>query len=389
MIVLKALLAVVFLYLLANVLYIFAFALAAKMGRLSKITKRNPKHSFLVLIPAYKGDEVIIETAKESLKQDYPKDLYSIQVIADKLQPETVSSLKQIGVAVHEVQFEKSTKSKSLNAALDLYQDADFDYAVILDIDNHMAPDFLSKINDATAQDELIVQGHRIAKNQDTDFALMDAISEEINNSIFRKGHRVFGLSSALIGSAIAMRLPEFKALMKEIKAVGGFDKEMEVRLLRDGQLIHYAEDALVYDEKVQDAAIFETQRKRWLSAQFVYLGRHFREACSHLILKGNLDFFDKVFQFMLLPRVMLLGITIIAGLLPSLWPEIPKADTWRAMPIITIFSLFLACPSRFYTTRTLKALRLIPRAFVLMFRTLFKLKGANKTFIHTPHKKS
>jgi hypothetical protein len=30
-------------------------------------------------------------------------------------------------------------------------------------------------------------------------WAILDAISEEINNNIFRKGHRVLGLSSAII----------------------------------------------------------------------------------------------------------------------------------------------------------------------------------------------
>jgi len=35
--------------------------------------------------------------------------------------------------------------------------------------------------------------------------ALLDGISEEINNNIFRKGHQTLGLSSALIGSGMAL----------------------------------------------------------------------------------------------------------------------------------------------------------------------------------------
>jgi hypothetical protein len=33
-----------------------------------------------------------------------------------------------------------------------------------------------------------------------------------------------------------------------------------------------------------------------------------------------------------------------------------------------------------------LKAIFSLPRAFLLMFGSLFKLKGANKKFIHTVH---
>jgi hypothetical protein len=39
-----------------------------------------------------------------------------------------------------------------------------------------------------------VVQGHRAAKNT-KDFAMLDAISEEINN-IYSKGHRAIGMSS-------------------------------------------------------------------------------------------------------------------------------------------------------------------------------------------------
>jgi hypothetical protein len=40
-----------------------------------------------------------------------------------------------------------------------------------------------------------VVQGHRAAKNT-KDFAMLDAISEEINNNIYSKGHRAIGMSS-------------------------------------------------------------------------------------------------------------------------------------------------------------------------------------------------
>ena len=78
-----------------------------------------------------------------------------------------------------------------------------------------------------------IHQGHRIAKNVNNSFAILDAISEEINNLIFRKAHRVVGLSSALIGSGMAFDYKIFKKEMKDIKAIGGFDKELEMNFLQ------------------------------------------------------------------------------------------------------------------------------------------------------------
>jgi hypothetical protein len=53
----------------------------------------------------------------------------------------------------------------------------------------------LFKINDSINAGYHVVQGHRAAKNT-KDFAMLDAISEEINNNIYSKGHRAIGMSS-------------------------------------------------------------------------------------------------------------------------------------------------------------------------------------------------
>jgi len=202
------------------------------------------------------------------------------------------------------------------------------------------------------------------------------------------------GFSSALIGSGMAFNYRMFKKRMLEIKAVGGFDKELELTLLRDGKKIEFLEDALVYDEKVQKVEVFENQRKRWLSAQFVYFGRFFFLGLQHLIFKGNVDFFDKVSQMISPPRVLLIGFTgIIAALsliISILFPENTilyyPFFYWLIVFIIVVLAFILSIPAQFYNKQTLAALLTLPKAFWSMFASLFKLKGANKKFIHTQH---
>ena len=374
-------------YLWFNAIYLFVFALIAFFTRNKKQESNPVRNRFLLLYPAYKGDNVILNSVRECGKLTYDREKFTVCVIADRLKQETVAEIRSMGHTVVEVHFENSTKSKSLNAALDAIDISAYDYALILDIDNVMEPAYLNKLNDGLATSPLIVQTHRVAKNLDTDMAVLDAVSEEINNSIFRKGHVSLGLSSALIGSGIAMKITEFKALMKEIQAVGGFDKEMEVSLLRDARHIGYLEDALVYDEKVQDSAIFENQRKRWLSAQFHYLGLYFFDSLKHLVLKANFDYFDKLLQFLLLPRVMILGLSLVVGVVALLFPDwFPGGKNAVCIPLLILISLYLATPKWLRNKRTLVALRRIPLTFLILFRTLFRLKGANKKFIHTPH---
>jgi hypothetical protein len=64
---------------------------------------------------------------------------------------------------------------------------------------------FLERIAQDFDKGYTVIQGHRVAKNTNTSVAVLDAISEEINNHIFRKGHCAAGVSSALIGSAMAL----------------------------------------------------------------------------------------------------------------------------------------------------------------------------------------
>lgn len=384
-----------FAYLAFGVLYILLFSIAGLFKVKSK-TKSVSKteRKFAVLIPGYKEDAVIVEVAKKALEQTYEKAKFDVIVIADSFEQETLKVLKTLPIILIEVSFETSTKSKALNAAMAQIGDS-YDVALILDADNIMESDFIHKMNLAFDQGFKVVQGHRMAKNTNTSFAILDAISEEVNNHIFRKGHRVLGFSSALIGSGMGFDYQFFKSTMENIKAIGGFDKELELILLRDGETIEYIHDALVLDEKVQKADVFTNQRKRWLSAQFVYFKRFFWSGIKALVLKGNVDFFDKVYQMIAPPRVLLAGLVTVFALVSLVFqvfiPEIsilfsvpPLA--WQVTFGAVVVAFLCAIPRVFYNGKTLNALLTLPKAFGLMFLSLFKLKGANKKFIHTQH---
>ena len=62
-----------------------------------------------------------------------------------------------------------------------------FDMVVIMDADYTTTPHLLHELNKASAVGVRAIQAHRTAKNLNTDIALLDAASEEINNGIFRK----------------------------------------------------------------------------------------------------------------------------------------------------------------------------------------------------------
>ncbi|MFT6190715.1 glycosyltransferase [Polaribacter sp.] len=371
-------------------LYIFIFSIASLFYKQKTYSDNGNMKTIAVLIPGYKEDEVIVEVAKLALKQEYSKQLYDVVIIADSFKDSTLNTLKTLPIKLIEVSFDKSTKSKALNKAMTSLV-RDYDIAVVLDADNVMAFDFLKKINAAFEHDFIAVQGHRTAKNKNNSWAILDAISEEINNNIFRKGHRVLGLSSAIIGSGMAFRYGYFKALMSTVTAVGGFDKEIELKMLKEGRKIMYLEDAMVFDEKIQKPEVFGNQRRRWLSAQFHYFRKYFLNALKDLILKGNVDYFDKAIQFIQPPRILLLGAVLVFGvgfiganyLLES---QNLYSYYWIILVVACVLSFIFSVPRSFYTLKTVSALTRLPKGMFIMLRSLLKIKGANKTFIHTQH---
>jgi len=371
--------------------YVLVFAIAGHTYKKRQNEGKSKLNKIAVFIPAYKEDTVIVNVAMEALRQEYPPSFYDVIVIADSLKNETLNRLNKMAIQVVEVQFEQSTKSKALNAAMKQLTKS-YDYALILDADNVMKSDFLLQLNFAFNQGHRVVQGHRKAKNLNTSYAMLDAASEEINNHIFRKGHSALGLSSGLIGSGMAFEYDLFKELMSNIQAVGGFDKELEFELAKRTIHIEYLQDAIVLDEKIQKASDFSTQRRRWIATQFVYLRKYFGQGVMEFIKNKNINLFDKVAQMMLPPRVLLLGFTFITtvfyGVKEFIFGESSAVSVgyWIASFAILVLAFALSFPKSLYNASLLKSVASLPSAFLRMTLLLFKLRGANKQFIHTTH---
>jgi cellulose synthase/poly-beta-1,6-N-acetylglucosamine synthase-like glycosyltransferase len=189
----------------------------------------------------------------------------------------------------------------------------------------------------------------------------------------------------------MAFRYDYFKKLMATVTAVGGFDKEIELKMLREGQTIAYLDDAIVYDEKVQKAEAFSNQRRRWLSAQLIYFRKDCGKSLSALFLHGNIDYFDKTLQFIQPPRILLLGAVLIFGTGFSMLDILLSVSTvtfhlWVFLMVACILTFLFSIPSKYYRWQTLLALGSIPKGMLLMFGSLLKIRGANKQFLHTRH---
>jgi cellulose synthase/poly-beta-1,6-N-acetylglucosamine synthase-like glycosyltransferase len=391
--VIQALFLIFFVYLAINILYLLIFAIAGKARNYIPYQPYSEKKRIAVLIPSYKEDNVIIHTALKAKEHNYPSHLFDVFIAADQLKPETVNALLEIPVKVQVMNFEgRSSKAKSLNKLFNQIQDDVYDIALILDGDNVMEPGCLEKVNSAFHAGFRCVQLHRTAKNANTEMAVLDGLSEEVNNTIFRNGQRALGFSSSLIGSGMAFEFHKLKSIfdIPSILDNPGEDREIDSIIIKEGIEIEYIPDAEVYDEKVASEKVFQRQRLRWMEAQL----NHMALILSRSYFKGKRDrnFWNRIIIICMPPRLLLIAVFIpilLLGLLSEYFGfEMlrPTLFYWFALFCTLCISILIAVPVKYMNWSVMSmALSKFFSAMLHMVTGLFRLKPGRKEFLHTP----
>lgn len=344
---------------------------------------REPRqHTFLVLYPAYNEDRVIINSVHTFLGQYYPYKGFHVAVISDHMQPETNEQLAQLPITLLQPVFEKSSKAKAMQYALQQIQ-GEYDYVVILDADNVVESDFLARLNDVCNKGYNAIQCHRCAKNSNNNIAVLDGVSEEINNTLFRKAHNRIGLSSALIGSGMCFRFKWFKENVYKLSTAGE-DRELEALLLRQKIHIHYEPDIHVYDEKVSNKDNFQKQRLRWMTAQIQSLFS-LLPYVPKALMDGNIDYLDKTFQQALIPRSMLIVLTFMLALFVTVL-SLDWCIKWWLLFLFICLSLYVSTPKQLRSHSVFGKILSIPMLVWKMVLNILKIDRKNTDFIHTTH---
>ena len=394
-----------------SVIYVAFYAFVSLFSKRSPLTThpsdlrpqtldlRPQPFSFLILFPAYKEDAVILHSVKQFLNQRYPQECYQVAVISDHMTDETNDQLRQLPITLLQPSFEKSSKAKALQYAIRKLPTINsqrqrvgeqssgilstFNYIVILDADNVVLPGFLELLNTACHQGYQAIQCHRCAKNSNNNIAVLDGISEEINNSIFRKAHNTIGLSSALIGSGMCFTYDWFKQHVEELSSAVE-DRELESMLLQERIFVKYEDHIPVFDEKVSNHDNFERQRLRWLNGQLQTLLLMLPNI-PHAIATRNINYIDKTIQQALIPRSILLVLLPFFGLIILLLAPAWSVKWWGLLLVLCL-SLYIAIPAQMRNKMIFGKLTSFPKLAFRMLKNLFRINKNNKDFAHTKH---
>lgn len=359
-----------------TVAYLLIYAIAAMFTRSDKYAEAKIKHRFAIIYPAYKDDEYILSSINSFMQQDYPIDCYDIIVVSDHLQPETNEKLSKLPIILIKANFEHSSKMKSVKAAVEQLDVKAYDIALIMNADNIAENNLLNELNNTYASGSNAIQTHRIRHERPNEIAVLNALADEINNSIFRAGHAIWGLSSSLNGSGMAFDFQWFK---ENIDNIGddADEKVIESLLLKDHIYIEYLDHACIYATRQEGKKKFYAQRGSWIKAQYSSLFSNIG-SLPKAIFSGNFDYADRILQWITLPRTILLVVILFCGCV-SIYFDWTASLKWWGLLFILLLTMAFATPNYLVDEKFNKAMKAIPFIGIGMIFTLFFGKKKEK----------
>jgi len=328
-----------------TVLYLGFFAFTSMLVRHSETPKAKFQNRFIILIISQKNGKSVLQTVNSILGQTYPQRLFDVTVIAEQEDEITMFHLAQQPVTLITPNFEKSSRTKSLQLAVNnLPQFKIYDTVIILDAGDIVEPEFLEQMNDAyESAGTKAIQAHKVSFNRDSVSARLSSVFEEINNSIFRRGHISVGLSAAMASSGMVFNFEWFKQQILRTK-INWADKELEALLMRHHIYVDYFDNIMVYGEKSRHAEDFNREHRRWAFTQWQAVLRNLHHLPAALIHR-HYDMIDKLLQWMLMPRiVMMVIIMTMCAVLPFIY--FSMAIKWWILFAIVLFIFAMATPN-------------------------------------------
>lgn len=232
------------------------------------------KHCYGICIPAHDEEKVIRNLLDSIENQDYPKDKLTIYVVADNSHDKTAEIAREFAktsqiktlVYEHNNPAEK-TKGYALRYLFDQMEiDGEKEGKegyFIFDADNVLAPDYITRMNEAFDEGHDAVTSFRNSKNIDQNWISFSYATHWMRTCLSEhRGKNILGLSCRIQGTGFVFKekfvrdgwnytsLTEDRAFCTDIVVQGG--------------RVVYCEDARFYDEQPYKLKIAWRQRVRW-----------------------------------------------------------------------------------------------------------------------------
>ncbi len=347
------------------------------------------RRRFRILVPAHDEAGVLGGLLGDLAAQDYPDKLVQVEVVADRCTDHTAALARSFpGVIAAEREEGLSGKPHALAWRLDRAPLLPDEAVVILDADNRVPSDLLTRFDDELAAGAQVLQAYLdVANPDDSALATASALTYWAGNRMVQLARRNLGWSADLGGTGMCLTADA-------LAAVGGFgatlteDAELTAALALAGIDVTWLHDVRVRDEKPTSITVAVRQRARWVQGKRAVARRYVLPLLGRAVTERSLGSADLALRLVQPGRSFLalltglLGLTAAATrtrlLLPwPVWAAAASAQTLLPVPFLARDGL----PPRYlarYPLVTLIALLWVP------IRIASRLRSAG--WYHTPH---
>lgn len=307
-------------------------------------TLRNGDHvrCLAVVIPAHNEENVIRESVLSIMDSNYPAKKFDVYVIADNCTDRTADLAKSAGAFVLK-RFNRKLvgKQHALKWAFRQINLDQYDAVVILDADNHVAPDFLRVMDDELSKGNRIIQAYLDAKNPCDSWVSANYAYMAWYLCKVLMARKFLGLSAWLGGTGMCIRTDVIRQVGWNLHTMTD-DVEYTCQLIIAGEKVSFAPDAVVYDQKPTRLMDSMRQRLRWMRGQTQTCIRYIPRllgAMGRFWLKGNLGQVARVFDaLMWIPMHVIIFVAVALSLQQGWWQYL--LSVFLSVPVLYLLPM-------------------------------------------------
>lgn len=307
-------------------------------------TLRNGDHvrCLAVVIPAHNEENVIRESVLSIMDSNYPAKKFDVYVIADNCTDRTADLARSAGALVLK-RFNRRLvgKQHALKWAFRQINLDQYDAVVILDADNHVAPDFLRVMDDELSKGNRIIQAYLDAKNPCDSWVSANYAYMAWYLCKVLMARKFLGLSAWLGGTGMCIRTDVIRQVGWNLHTMTD-DVEYTCQLIIAGEKVSFAPDAVVYDQKPTRLMDSMRQRLRWMRGQTQTCIRYIPRllgAMGRFWLKGNLGQAARAFDaLMWIPMHVIIFVAVALSLQQGWWQYL--LSVFLSVPVLYILPM-------------------------------------------------
>jgi 1,2-diacylglycerol 3-beta-glucosyltransferase len=383
------------------VLYLAFLSIMALVARRLPAILPVRYRRFAVVVPAADEEMTIERTVQSLLSVDYPRECFSVIVIADNCSDRTAEISTSAGAIVYERRnSELRGKGYALRWCFDLLlsDKNEYDAIVVVDADSVVSRNFLNVMNSYLEKGAQAIQSSYLVVPQPNVWSVeVTRLGFTLYNLVRPLGRRLIGCSAGLRGNGMCFAIDTLRRVPWEAYSLVE-DLEFGLTLLLNGVTVTFAPEATVNATMPARAENAYTQRARWEIGRYPIIIKYAGRLLWTAIKQRSFKALD-AFMGLVTPPLMNLSGLLAAFLLLNMFLWLfgavkTELFIWLCAALVGVdaFHVLVGLRAAHADRSLYKALLYVPRYGIWKFGVYWKVLWRASTWgrwVRTPRERT